>query len=97
MRTAISPRLATSTFFSCVICQIMLTDTSKKYLITGCTDAKRSSQYNMELSQKRADAVVNVGIPIDEDPAWDYQNRYKTQEAGVDHMFYIKTGETKFV
>lgn len=23
-----------------------------------------------------------------------YQNRYKTQEAGVDHMFYIKTGET---
>ena len=34
------------------------------------------------------------GIPIDEDPAWDYQNRYKTQEAGVDHMFYIKTGET---
>ena len=45
----------------------MLTDTSKKYLITGCTDAKGSSQYNMELSQKRADAVVNAlikkGVP----------------------------------
>ena len=49
------------------IAQIMLTDTSKKYLITGCTDAKGSSQYNMELSQKRADAVVNAlikqGVP----------------------------------
>ena len=44
------------------IAQIMLTDTSKKYLITGCTDAKGSSQYNMELSQKRADAVVNALI-----------------------------------
>ena len=45
----------------------MLTDTSKKYLITGCTDAKGSSQYNMDLSQKRADAVVNAlikkGVP----------------------------------
>ncbi len=45
----------------------MLRDTSKKYLITGCTDAKGSSQYNMDLSQKRADAVVNAlikkGVP----------------------------------
>ena len=49
------------------IAQIMLTDTSKKYLITGCTDAKGSSQYNMDISQKRADAVVNAlikkGVP----------------------------------
>ncbi len=49
------------------IAHIMLTDTDKKYLITGCTDAKGSPQYNMNLSQKRADAVVNAlikkGVP----------------------------------
>jgi hypothetical protein len=34
------------------------------------------------------------GIPIDEDPEWDYQNRYGTQVATADHQYYIKTGET---
>ena len=56
-KTEITPKAAT---IIDEIAQIMLTDTSKKYLITGCTDAKGSSQYNMELSQKRADAVVNA-------------------------------------
>jgi hypothetical protein len=37
---------------------------------------------------------TNNGIPIDEDPAWDYPARYETQVAGVDHGYYIKTGET---
>ena len=63
-KTEITPKAAT---IIDEIAQIMLTDTSKKYLITGCTDAKGSSQYNMDLSQKRADAVVNAlikkGVP----------------------------------
>ena len=58
-KTEITPKAAT---IIDEIAQIMLTDTSKKYLITGCTDAKGSSQYNMELSQKRADAVVNDNL-----------------------------------
>ena len=48
-KTEITPKAAT---IIDEIAQIMLTDTSKKYLITGCTDAKGSSQYNMDLSQK---------------------------------------------
>lgn len=34
------------------------------------------------------------GIPIDEDPNWDYSGRYDTQVAGEDHQFYIRTGQT---
>lgn len=49
------------------IARIMLADTTKRYLITGCTDAKGSPQYNMGLSRRRADAVVNAllqkGVP----------------------------------
>ncbi|MDR2039387.1 MAG: RagB/SusD family nutrient uptake outer membrane protein [Bacteroidales bacterium] len=33
------------------------------------------------------------GIPIDEDPDWDYANRYKPKQAGNDHKFYIASGE----
>jgi hypothetical protein len=33
------------------------------------------------------------GLPIDEDPEWDYANRYMTQTAGDDYKAYIKTGE----
>jgi hypothetical protein len=29
------------------------------------------------------------GLPIDEDPNWDYVNRYQTQVAGSDHRYYI--------
>ncbi|ADV44158.1 OmpA family protein [Bacteroides helcogenes] len=49
------------------IAQIMMTDTNKRYLITGCTDAKGSLQYNMGLSQRRANAVIKAltqqGVP----------------------------------
>lgn len=49
------------------IAQIMKNDTQKMYLITGCTDAKGSFQYNMALSQRRANAVVEAliqrGVP----------------------------------
>lgn len=42
-------------------------DTSKKYLITGYTDAKGSLQYNIGLSQRRSKAVVDAlkkrGVP----------------------------------
>jgi hypothetical protein len=34
------------------------------------------------------------GLPIDEDPEWDYAERYTTQVAGEDHKAYIKTGQT---
>ncbi|MGV8090384.1 MAG: RagB/SusD family nutrient uptake outer membrane protein [Mangrovibacterium sp.] len=34
------------------------------------------------------------GIPIDEDPSWDYSARYETQVAGADHEYYVKIGET---
>jgi hypothetical protein len=34
------------------------------------------------------------GLPINEDPDWDYAGRYATQTAGADHKAYIKTGET---
>jgi hypothetical protein len=34
------------------------------------------------------------GLPIDEDPEWEYGDRYATQPAGADHAAYIKTGET---
>jgi hypothetical protein len=34
------------------------------------------------------------GLPINEDPDWDYAGRYTTQMAGADHKAYIKTGET---
>lgn len=44
------------------IAHIMLQDTNKLYLITGCCDAKGSPQYNMVLSKKRADAVVEALI-----------------------------------
>lgn len=37
---------------------------------------------------------TNNGIPIDEDPSWDYQNRYEVQQAKADHAMYIRTGET---
>jgi hypothetical protein len=37
---------------------------------------------------------TNKGIPIEEDPDWDFAGRYETQVAGDDHRYYIKTGET---
>jgi hypothetical protein len=37
---------------------------------------------------------TNKGIPIDEDPDWDFAGRYETQVAAADHYYYIKTGET---
>jgi hypothetical protein len=33
------------------------------------------------------------GLPINEDPDWDYVNRYRMQTAGSDHQYYIRTNE----
>jgi hypothetical protein len=33
------------------------------------------------------------GLPIDEDPEWDYAGRYQLQTAGSDHQYYIRTGQ----
>ena len=46
---------------------ILKQDTDKRYLITGYTDSKGSDEYNMQLSRKRAEAVVKAlierGVP----------------------------------
>lgn len=36
---------------------------------------------------------TNNGIPIDEDPTWDYPNRYTIQKAEAKDWLYIETGE----
>jgi hypothetical protein len=33
------------------------------------------------------------GLPLNEDPEWDYAGRYDTKMAAADHRYYIKTGE----
>lgn len=47
--------------------RIMLKDTDRKYLITACTDARGTVDYNLRLSRRRADAVVQAlverGVP----------------------------------
>lgn len=49
------------------IAQVMLADTSRHYLLTGCTDARGSQTYNLALSKRRAQAVMNYliehGVP----------------------------------
>ncbi|GHT54871.1 hypothetical protein AGMMS49982_20210 [Bacteroidia bacterium] len=34
----------------------------------------------------------NRGVPIDEDPQYDYPNRYKTEAAPTDHRYYVQPG-----
>ncbi|MDR1120520.1 MAG: RagB/SusD family nutrient uptake outer membrane protein [Dysgonamonadaceae bacterium] len=40
---------------------------------------------------------TNNGIPINEDPAWDYANRYETQivtgDAATDHQYYLRANQ----
>ena len=49
------------------IVRILCADTSRHYLITGCTDARGSLAYNAALSERRARAVVQAlterGVP----------------------------------
>lgn len=49
------------------IAEVMKRDTSKRYLITGCTDARGSEAYNIRLSENRAksivDELVKLGVP----------------------------------
>lgn len=49
------------------IAHILCADTSRHYLITGCTDARGSLAYNAALSERRARAVVQAlterGVP----------------------------------
>lgn len=49
------------------IAMLMKDNGSRKFLITGCTDAKGSSEFNYKLSEKRAaavvDALVKKGVP----------------------------------
>ncbi|MDR1895590.1 MAG: RagB/SusD family nutrient uptake outer membrane protein [Prevotellaceae bacterium] len=37
---------------------------------------------------------TDKGVPIDEDPDWDYEGRYGVRQADIDHQYYIRTGET---
>lgn len=49
------------------IVPIIKANADKRYLITGCTDAKGSPEYNQDLSERRAEAVVKTliekGVP----------------------------------
>jgi hypothetical protein len=40
---------------------------------------------------------TNNGIPINEDPSWDYENRYETQvvtgDAATDHQYYVSANQ----
>lgn len=51
------------------IVPIMKANADKRYLITGCTDARGSREYNQKLSERRAKAVVETliekGVPAD--------------------------------
>lgn len=51
------------------IADLMKADTSRRYLITGYTDARGSASYNIGLSRRRAAAVVEAlekrGVPAD--------------------------------
>lgn len=37
---------------------------------------------------------TNKGIPIDEDPSWDYEHRYEIQKVTEKDKFYLEVGET---
>ncbi|MDR0560046.1 MAG: RagB/SusD family nutrient uptake outer membrane protein, partial [Prevotellaceae bacterium] len=37
---------------------------------------------------------TSAGIPIDEDPAWDYEGRYGTRKGDANHRFYIGLNHT---
>lgn len=54
-------------FHSPYIDPFLCADTSRRYLITGCTDARGSLAYNAALSERRARAVVQAlterGVP----------------------------------
>jgi len=60
------------------VAKILLNDRSKRYLITGFTDAVGTQSYNALLSQRRANAIMNAlineGVP---------QNMLKTRGAGL--------------
>lgn len=51
------------------IADFLKTDVSKKYLVTGYTDARGSFEYNLKLSRKRAAAVIDAlqsrGVPAE--------------------------------
>lgn len=81
------------------IARIMQADTNRKYLITGCTDAKGSSLYNMKLSQKRAevivDALIKRGVPAENLKARGVGK--KISYASQDTSDKIREGDRKII
>lgn len=73
------------------IASIMKADTSKKYLITGYTDARGSASYNIGLSRRRAASVVEAlekrGVPV---------NMIKSRGVGK-KISYAPVGESHIV
>jgi hypothetical protein len=65
-----------------------------------CMPLLESGNYNTRANEIGATLKIaeqyytRNGLPIDEDPEWDYAGRYTTQVAGDDHKVYIKKGET---
>ena len=60
------------------VAKILLSDRSKRFLITGFTDSRGAANYNLRLSEQRAvaimNALVNEGVP---------QNMLKARGAGM--------------
>jgi hypothetical protein len=63
------------------------------FLETGNYNTSASNELGATLKIAEQYYTIN-GLPIDEDPKWDYAGRYETQTAGEDHEHYIKTGQT---
>ncbi|MDR3246998.1 MAG: RagB/SusD family nutrient uptake outer membrane protein [Prevotellaceae bacterium] len=65
-----------------------------------CMPLHESGNYNVEANEIGATLKIaeefysNKGIPINEDPDWDYAGRYDLQKAGADHKYYIQNNES---
>lgn len=65
-------------------------------VVAGLTpEASTSTQTWYSASFRMAELYYsNNGVPIDEDPEYNYEGRYETSVGGQDHRFHIAVGET---
>ena len=65
-----------------------------------CSPLFEMGNYNNRAHENSATLKIaemfytDKGIPLDEDPNWNYAGRYAMQKAESDHKYYIKEGET---
>ena len=81
------------------IADLFKRDTSRRYLITGCTDARGSVAYNERLSQNRARAVVEAlqerGVPAEMMKWRGVGKRIAIASAG--HSDQVRRGDRKIM